>query len=701
MQNERNDGPVPPEAKRQPVVRELHGVRMVDDYAWMRQGGEEFLGHLEAERAYYDETTAHSRTLQDQLYDEMTQRLSLADPSVSWQVEGSLYYTRAVAGKQYRQFVTTDLDGSGEAVLLDENQLAGDAAYFSLGVRQLSPDRTTLAYSVDIVGDEVYELRFRDLTTGADLPDRVLRSYYGCAWSADSTTLLYTVHDDAYRPYRVMRHRLGTPVETDMLVLDEPDERYSLDVRASRSGELIMISSTCRDASEVWLVDSSDPLADPQVVEPRRKGIEYDVEHVSGPDGGTLYVVTDDEAPEFRLMRAPRRTPGHEHWTEVLAHNPEQRLLSADAFSGHLVLTVRRGFDRQLRVMDLQTGAIRDETAGLAAGTICLGARDDDYERVRDDYAATAVTVRTESLIEPAGWWSLDLTSGERTLRHSKDVPGHDAGRYETDRVMVTAQDGTAIAVSIASPRGLPRDGTAPLVLYGYGSYEACMDPWFDIRVLPLLDRGVRYAIAHIRGGGEGGRTWWEQGRLRRKPTTFTDFIAAADQLAAQGWADGARIASRGASAGGLLQGAALAMAPARWRAMVAEVPFVDVVNSMLDPTAPLTINEWDEWGDPREPGDYEVMAGYSPYENIPDGERPALFVTGSLHDSRVMIHEPAKWVARMRATDPGTRRLLFRPELGAASHGGPSGRLDRVRYQAEVLAFLLTELEVEDVAPA
>jgi oligopeptidase B len=701
MQNERNDGPVPPEAKRQPVVRELHGVRMVDDYAWMRQGGEEFLGHLEAERAYYDETTAHSRTLQDQLYDEMTQRLSLADPSVSWQVEGSLYYTRAVAGKQYRQFVTTDLDGSGEAVLLDENQLAGDAAYFSLGVRQLSPDRTTLAYSVDIVGDEVYELRFRDLTTGADLPDRVLRSYYGCAWSADSTTLLYTVHDDAYRPYRVMRHRLGTPVETDMLVLDEPDERYSLDVRAGRSGELIMINSTCRDASEVWLVDSSDPLADPQVVEPRRKGIEYDVEHVSGPDGGTLYVVTDDEAPEFRLMRAPRRTPGHEHWTEVLAHNPEQRLLSADAFSGHLVLTVRRGFDRQLRVMDLQTGAIRDETAGLAAGTICLGARDDDYERVRDDYAATAVTVRTESLIEPAGWWSLDLTSGERTLRHSKDVPGHDAGRYETDRVMVTAQDGTAIAVSIASPRGLPRDGTAPLVLYGYGSYEACMDPWFDIRVLPLLDRGVRYAIAHIRGGGEGGRTWWEQGRLRRKPTTFTDFIAAADQLAAQGWADGARIASRGASAGGLLQGAALAMAPARWRAMVAEVPFVDVVNSMLDPTAPLTINEWDEWGDPREPGDYEVMAGYSPYENIPDGERPALFVTGSLHDSRVMIHEPAKWVARMRATDPGTRRLLFRPELGAASHGGPSGRLDRVRYQAEVLAFLLTELEVEDVAPA
>jgi oligopeptidase B len=267
---------------------------------------------------------------------------------------------------------------------------------------------------------------------------------------------------------------------------------------------------------------------------------------------------------------------------------------------------------------------------------------------------------------------------------------------------MVAGQDGTPIAVSIASPRDLPKDGTTPLMLYGYGSYEACLDPWFDTRVLPLLDRGVRYAIAHIRGGGEGGRTWWEQGRLRRKATTFTDFIAAADALAEQGWADGSRIASRGASAGGLLQGAALAMAPARWRAMVAEVPFVDVINSMLDPTAPLTITEWDEWGDPREPGDFEVMSAYSPYENIPDGERPALLVTGSLHDSRVMIHEPAKWVARLRATDTGTRRLLFRPELGAASHGGPSGRLDRIRYQAEVLTFLLTELGAEAVvAPA
>jgi oligopeptidase B len=696
MQRSRRDGPVPPEAERRPVVRDLHGVRVVDDYAWMRQGGDALLGNLQAERAYYDETTAHSRTLQDQLYDEMTQRLSLADPSVSWQVGGSLYYTRAVAGKQYREFVTTDLDGTGERVLLDENELAGSGAYFSLGVRELSPDGSLLAYSVDVVGDEVYELRIRDLTTGTDLPDRVARSYYGCAWSADGRSLLYTVHDDLYRPYLVMRHELGTPVESDTLVLEELDERYSLDIRASRSGELIVISSNCRDTSEVWLVDTADTSAPGQVVALRRDGIEYDVEHVAGPDGGTLYIVTDDSAPEFRLMRAPRRTPGREHWVEVLPHDPSQRLLAAEAFASHLVLTVRSGFERLLRVLDLQTGAIRDETAGLPAGTICLSVRDQEHERARDAYGGSAVTVVTESPVEPARWWALDLTTGDRTLRHTQDVPGHDPSRYEAQRVRVTTADGTEIAVTIASARDLPVDGTAPLMLYGYGAYEASINPTFDITLLPLLDRGIRYAIAHIRGGGEGGRTWWEQGRLQHKPNTFSDFVTAADQLVAEGWADGDRIASRGASAGGLLQGAALSMAPARWRAVVAEVPFVDVVNTMLDPTAPLTINEWDEWGDPREPEAFAVMSSYSPYENVPDGDRPALLVTGSLHDARVMIYEPAKWVARLRATDPGTRRLLFRPELGAASHGGPSGRLDRLHYEAEVLAFVLTELGID-----
>ena len=419
----------PPEAERRPTTRELHGVRVVDDYAWMRHDADALLGHLRAERAYYDETTAHSRTLQGQLYDEMVKRMSLADPSVSWQVDASLYYTRAVAGKQYRELVRVGEDGSGEQVVLDENELAVGTSYFSLGVRELSPDGRLLAYSVDVVGNEVYELRIRDLETGRDLPDRVPRSYYGLAWSADSTTLIYTVHDEMYRPNRVMRHRLGTPADADSLVLDEPDERYELDVRASRSGELVVVSSRSRDSAEIWLLDAANVHAEPEVVEPRRAHVEYDVEHVAGPSGGTLYIVTDDEAPEFRLMRAPRRSPGREHWTEVLAHDPGQRLLSADAFAGHLVLTVRRGFDRLLRILDLETGTFRDETSQLTAATICLSSRDEDHEQARDPYSSTSVTVLTESLTEPARWWALDLTTGHRRLRHTQDVPGYDPDR--------------------------------------------------------------------------------------------------------------------------------------------------------------------------------------------------------------------------------------------------------------------------------
>jgi oligopeptidase B len=696
MQHSAGNVPVPPEAERRPQVREIHGERVVDDYGWMRHDADALHGHLRAERAYYDKTTAHSHTLQAQLYDEMTQRLSLADPSVSWQVDASLYYTRAVAGKQYRELVRVREDGTGERVLLDENALAEGAAYFALGVRELSPDGRLLAYSVDVVGDEVYELRIRDLDSGDDLPDRIPRSYYGLAWSADSSTLIYTVHDEAYRPYLVKRHRLGTPVDTDTLVIEEPDERYELDVRASRSGELVVVTARSRDASEIWLLETADVHADAQLVERRRRHVEYDVEHVVGPDGGTLYIVTDDEAPEFRLMRAPRREPGRSNWVEVLGHDPQQRLLSADAYAGYLVLTARRGFDRILRVFDLVTGSIRDETAQLPAGTICLSSRDEDHEQARDAYTSTTVTIMTESLIEAARWWSLDLATGARTLRHTQDIPGHDPSRYETHRILVTAADGTEVPVTIAEPRDLPRDGKAPLLLYGYGAYEASIDPWFAPRVLPLLDRGVRYAVAHIRGGGEGGRTWWQQGRLQRKPTTFDDFVTAADALAAQGWADGNRIASRGVSAGGLLQGAVFSRAPQRWRAMVAEVPFVDVVTTMLDPSVPLTVTEYDEWGDPNDAEAYRVMSSYSPYENIPDGDWPALLVTGSLHDARVMVHEPAKWVARLREKDPGTHPLLFRPELGAASHGGPSGRLDRLRYEAEVLAFLVSELEVQ-----
>ena len=427
--------------------------------------------------------------------------------------------------------------------------------------------------------------------------------------------------------------------------------------------------------------------AEPIVVEPRRAGVEYSVEHVPGPGGGQLYVVTNDGAEEFRLMRAPVSRPGRAQWTEALAEDPAVRLLAADAFAGYLVLTVRTGGSPVLRVLDLATGGIGDETAGVEARSIGLD--------VNEEYDTDSVTVRVESLVEAPSWWAVRLSDGRRTLLKPDQVPGYDPRRYVTGRVTATAADGTGVPVTVARRAGVAVDGSAPALLHGYGAYESCEDPSFDPALPSLLDRGVVYAVAHVRGGGEGGRRWWQQGRLRRKPTTFSDYLAAADMLADEGWAAGDRIATRGLSAGGLLQGAVFSDRPERWRAVVAEVPFVDCVTTMLDPSIPLTVNEWDEWGDPRDAEDYACLASYAPYENVPAGPRPDLLVTASLHDPRVLVHEPAKWVARLRATRSDESRLLFRPELGDAAHTGPSGRYERLRYEAEILAFLLEALDV------
>jgi oligopeptidase B len=424
-------------------------------------------------------------------------------------------------------------------------------------------------------------------------------------------------------------------------------------------------------------------------VEPRRPGIEYAVDHLTGPDAGALAIVTNDGAEEFRVMTAPLASPDRRHWVELLPTNPGERLVAVDAFDGHLVMTLRNDGQPALRILDLPSGQTRDVGAEDTATAIRLSARDEEHQPIRDGYDSDSITVVTESLVDPPSWWAVTLATGDRTWIRQQPVPNYDASAYVTSRLTATAIDGESIPITVARPRGQIAE-EMPLLLYGYGAYESCIDPWFDPAIACLLDQGVAFAIAHVRGGGERGRWWWEQGRLRHKPTTFDDFVAVADLLAAQDWVDGRRLASRGLSAGGLLQGAVFSRAPQRWRAVVAEVPFVDVVTSMLDPATPLTVSEWDEWGDPRTAEDYAVMRRYSPYENPPAGERPDLLVTGSLHDPRVMVREPAKWVARLRATQTDESTLLFRAELGAAAHIGASGRLDRLRYEAEVIAFLL-----------
>jgi oligopeptidase B len=690
-------GPAP-RAPRVPSVRELHGRRDEDDYAWMRDHAAPALReYLEAERAYYDAGTRHLAALTENLFAEAVARTPGGpDYSVSWPLRGYRYLHRTLAGAEGRQLLRYRNEASPDTavVLLDEDVLGAATGYIDVGTCEPSPDDALLAWSADTSGAEIYELRFRDLAAGTDRPDRIERSYPGGAWASDSAHYFYLVPDELNRPYQVWRHRLGTDAANDALVYEEADARFELTLATARSGELVVITAASRDTTEVLIIPAADPVAVPAVVTPRRRGVEYRIDHLADPAGGagTLLIVTDDGAPEFRLMRAPVRTPGREYWLPVSCPamapaRADTRLVRCDVVGGRLLLTLRRGGSPLLAIADPDGRNAREIWPHRDPGSISVAHA--------EDYAAATVIIEEESLIEPRSWWSLDLRTGQRVVRKQADAPGYDASRYQTRRLAAVARDGTSVPVTLAYRTGVQLDGTAPCLLYGYGAYESCLDPEFEPAIPSVLDRGVVYAVAHVRGGGECGRQWWQQGRLRAKPTTFTDFIDVADWLAgdadgARPLIDGTRVVSRGLSAGGLLQGAVYSQAPARWRAVVAEVPFVDCVTSMLDASIPLTINEWDEWGDPRDPADFACIRGYSPYDNPPVGPRPALLVTGAVHDPRVLVHEPAKWVARLRATDAAGRTLLFRVELGAGAHTGPSGRFGHLRYEAEVYAFIL-----------
>jgi oligopeptidase B len=699
--------PLPPRAPRIPSVRDLHGVAETDNYAWMRDPSRPALrDYLAAERAYYD---AHSRRLGElagKLFREATGRTTdRAEDSVEWSLRGFVYRTRTPQGRENLQFLRSQPGKNAEQLLLDENIVAARTGFADVGVREPSPDGALLAWSADITGAEIYALRIRDLATGEDLPEIVERSHPGIAWSADSRHLFYLVPDQLGRPYQVWRHPVGTGAGPDGLVFQEADARFELTLRTSRSGGLVVITAASRDTTEVHVIPAGDPQAAPVMIAPRRPGIEYSVDHARAspgagrPDAGALYIVTNDGATEYRLMRAPLSAPGRQNWTPVpcAAADParaDTRLVACDVFAGHLLLTLRRAGAPLLAIADLSGGGVIQVRPAMPVGTIRV--------EHAEAYDSGTVTIAEESLIEPPVWSELDLATGERRQIKRRQVPGYDSSRYRTRRLHATAADGTAVPVTLAYRAGTPLDGSAPCLLYGYGAYESCEFPAFDISLISVLDRGAVYAIAHVRGGGECGRNWWLQGRLRAKPNTFDDFIAVASTLAgdvpgSRALVDGSRIVSRGLSAGGLLQGAVYSRAPGRWRAVVAEVPFVDCVNTMLDPGIPLTVNEWDEWGDPRDPGDFACLRSYSPYENPPAGPRPDLLVTAAVNDPRVLVHEPAKWVARLRETDTSDSRLLLRVELGAGAHTGPSGRYAQLGYEAEVHAFVLDAMGISD----
>ncbi len=642
--------------------------RSADRYAWMHDlKSPALLAHLQAERALYDQETSHLHALQSVLFAELSGFTLLSEVSVAWRSGGFFYYTKTVPGREFEELCRFRTASSEVEVVLDENALLAEPGFLAIGVREVSPDGTLLAYSVDFIGDEVYEMRIRSLATGTDLPVTIPRTYYGVAWSAASDVLFYVVHDELYRPYQVWRHRIFDD-RPDELVFQEDDRRFDVIVRSSRSGAYVIIESESRDTTETLLIPAAGPESAPSIIRPRRRGVEYSVE-----DGGDrLYLVTNEDTPEFRLIE--------DSGLEVLAGSESTRIVRCDAFAGHLVVTERHAGTQRLRVIDRTSGTQRLVTVP-AHRSLELG--------TNLEYDASEITVRVQSLIDPPAWYAVDLATLEWRLLKRLDVPGYDPSQYVTERVHATAADGTSIPVTLAYRRGVGRN--APCLLNGYAAYESCFWPEFSVSIPSLLDRGFVWAIGHVRGGGEGGRRWWLEGRLGSKSNTFTDYIAVADMLHSSGIAG--PIATRGLSAGGLLQGAVYTQAPDRWQAVVAEVPFVDCVTSMMDPNIPLTINEWDEWGDPRKPEELAWLRAYSPYDNVRPDPRPDLLVTGSLHDPRVLVHEPAKWVAALRAA--GSSRVLFRAETGAGAHTGPAGRDAQLRYEAEILAFVIDALEV------
>ncbi len=691
----------PPTAPRRPFTHTEHGVDRVDPYHWL--GGDEpaVLDHLVAERAFYNASVAHLDSLGSAMKAEMLSRLPTDDESARWSRRKYSYWTRHPVNSDYAELWRLNHDSAGgsttesesSSLFFDISAQDRGTGYLDLGLTLVSPDEDVLAYSVDVAGDEVFELCFRDLRTGEDLPDRVARSYFTGAWSADSRTFFYTVHDDAYRPHQVWRHTLGTDVADDVLVIEEPDQRFELELRTTRSGDLVVITSGSRSTSEVWVVSAHAPETPPRSVGGRRHGVVYDAEHAGGD---TILVVTNDDAVEFRLMRAPvpaGSDQDHTTWTEVRPENPDERLLRADAFAGAVVLSYRAEGQHRLRIVR------HDDLAGeglVAHSSSEVGCLDLDHNELFD---TDAVLVVDETYLRPPIWWHVDLTTGDPTEVHRGEAPGHDPDDYVTERRTFPAPDGTEVPAVLLRHRNTPLDGSAPALIYAYGAYEAVDEPEWDAGLPSVLDRGVVWVHALIRGGGDGGRRWWLDGSMATKQHTFDDLAAVADGLARDGLVDGDRIASRGLSAGGLLQGAVFSQRPDRWRAVVAEVPFVDVVTTMFDASIPLTINEWEEWGDPRIREQFDWMLAYSPYDNLPAaGGRPDLLVTGAVHDPRVMVREPAKWVAALRHSDPDwSPRLLFRCETAAGAHVGPSGRIGHLAYEAEIYAWILDRLGALD----
>ncbi len=676
-----------PVAPRRAHPLQAHGTERDDPWFWLNDRSDRaVLEHLRAENAHTSATLAHLEPLRVLLFDEIAARIAQTDTAAAHPDGPWEYYTRTVEGLDHALLCRRPRGGGDEQIMLDPNDEAAGHDYYELGTVAVSPDHRTLAFAVDTTGSERYTLNFVDLASGAPAGAPLPDVYYGLAFGQDSRSILAVRPDATMRPFAVIRHTIGEPPDDASTVLIESDDRFYVTLRRARSGEFAIVQSDSKTTSEAWLLDTAD-LEQPAVsVLGRRDGVEYSVDHQRGAGGGRVLAVTNDLGADFRLVTvAVRDLASRPIVEELLGHRPGVRVVDVDAFDGFAVVTERSDAQERLRLVDEHGDRLIGPSEDL--GTLHVG-------RNREPHA-TAVRIEYSSLIRP--WTSADLdiaTDSERLLKIDPVLDGYEPGDFMSERIWASSPDATAIPITVVRPRG-DRDGPAPMVLYAYGAYETSIMGSFSHTRVSLLRRGVAFAIAHVRGGGEMGRAWYDAGKLARKRNTFIDFVACAAHLIGLGHTSPERLVARGRSAGGLTMGAIANMAPQLFCAIVAEVPFVDVLTTMQDPTLPLTITEWDEWGNPTADAElYECMAAYSPYDNVVAQSYPAILATAGLNDSRVQYWEPAKWVQRLRERSTSDAPVLLHCELDAG-HGGPSGRSAAWRDEAFVLAFILDRLGV------
>jgi len=677
--------PSPPVAKIVPKTNTLNGVTWTDNYYWLRErGSADVLNYLKAENAYTDAVMASSKKVEDKLYKEIKSRIKENDLSVPEKEDDYYYYRRTEEGKQYPINCRKKGLNGEEEILLDQNRLAQGHHYLDLGIFKISPNQNILAYSIDTNGSELYTIYFKDLTTGKLLPDRIPNSSTSFEWANDNKTVFYTVLDEAKRPFKLYRHRLGTDYKDDVLIYYEPDEAYELSISKTKSKQYLLMTLESNTTTEVRYLKADNPTGKFKIIHPRQHEMEYYVFH----RGNKFYIMTNDKAKNFKLMTVSVKHPAKKNWKAFLPSSDSIKIDDVDMFKDYLVVYERKDGFRQIYVYNFKNKKSYYVKFPEKVYTY--------FQGKNRDFKSHLLRFTYTSLITPRTVYDFNMDDQSWNLKKEyKVLGGYDKSQYQMEQVYATASDGTKIPISLVYKKGMVKNGKNPFCLYGYGSYGISIDPYFSSVRLSLLNRGFVYGIAHVRGGGEMGRYWYEDGKLLHKKNTFTDFIACAEYLIKEKYTSPEELVASGGSAGGMLMGAVANMRPDLFKVIIANVPFVDVINTMLDPSLPLTVPEYEEWGNPNVKKYFDYMYSYSPYDNVKAQAYPNMLITGGLNDARVQYWEPAKWTAKLRALKTDHNLLLLKMNMGQG-HLGASGRYDYYKEIAFEYAFIFKVLGIK-----